>query len=195
MSITVSVWSSESTTSPGISPAMTLQKMHWASGSATSAKLIAAGRAVGVHYAARAHARRQPALRPPRGHLVGRGRPARAPAHEHQPGAVRIHAPDPDRGARHRPAGQDGARRRLRRRPAGGGVRRPRLPRDGRGPVGRVARDGPRPRRASGLEIDYVGGTGEQLPFRTRPSTSSTAATCSSTSTTCSARSTRARAC
>ena len=68
--------------------------------------------------------------------------------------------------ARHRPAGLDGARRRMRRWAAGGGVRRSRLPRDRRGPVGRVARDGARTRaRSSGLEIEYVEGTGEQLPF------------------------------
>ena len=101
MSITVTVRSSESTTSLGISPATTLQKMQ--SGSAHARKLID-GRATSRFTMLRApDARRQPALRPPRRHLVERRLGAQPAAHQHQPGTLRLHAA----GARPRRSGID----------------------------------------------------------------------------------------
>ena len=105
----------------GISPAMTLQKMQFGSRSATRARLSASVDG-GRLCCGAADAGRQPALRPPRRHLVERRLGAQPAAHQHQPGAVRLHAPRAGRGARHRPAWHDGARRRLGRRAAGGGV-------------------------------------------------------------------------
>ena len=128
--------------------------------------------------------------------LVGGRRVPEHPQERAQPGALRLHAPDLDRRARARPQGPAGARRRLRRRPAGRGVRAARLRGHRRRPVHAVPRGRARARPRAGPEDRLPRGRGgESCPSPTASSPSSTAATSSSTSTTSGAPSPRSPAC
>src|SRR5262249_14342123 len=62
------------------------------------------------------------------------------------------------------PRGAARARRRLRRRPAGGAASAPGLPRDRGRSLAGLARGGARARPRSGLDVDYVRGVAEALP-------------------------------
>ena len=198
MSITVTVRSSDSICSEWISPVTTLQKMQFGSGPATRK---VNERAAAVVYAGGARRLRETQM-PVDNQLYDR----LADTWWNDDSALSLlrtgislarfgYARGVDRAAPGRTARQLGARRRIGRRAAGGGVRRGSVPRHGdRRPRSRSPRRA-RMRQTPASRSSTPSARESGFISRTPRSTSRTAATCSSTSTTSTVCSPRPRVC